>query len=707
MKQVFALLILALALVVAFAVFTGMPGPVGEQQPNVSTGSYQGTIGVVVPDTADESVTAVKQGMDIAYQTLDSKLRPHIVYLNATDVRSASDGELPEMVAVVTVTDDVSRMWDAVHPSFSAVRVSVAAPGYAATAPDGVISLSTPPFYEVSSLRSLLGEHDVIAVFGPDTAYTRQYIEALGSVTSSRIISDVYSETAGWGVQLRSLLSQNPKLLVLTGGTGVPDIVAKAREFGLTGPVLLSSWTLENPSVVADPRMEGGYAALRVSSTDTHPFYEIYATKYSTNASLYAAEGYDAIVTLARLIPASEGNPAYISGWYMGKSYEGAAGSYVFDSEGTGRVLMQVGQFRSGSIVPVDRYVRPPSEIIIGVYGNAEVVRGAAAAAELINGAYSLNLPGASTSGISGLYGAKVVVRSLSYGTPVPDNVSAVVGDLRGVRMNLPAVHTAAGEVSSGSWLVSLSPDQIAGFSSFLDLVTERRSYDASLQNVTILYPESVRPPAEMVRVLEEKSYAVEQVSYSLPLSESEAVAVFSDLNCSGQILISIPDSAHDLSLFLSASQTCGQIPAFWYVFGDVILGDPKVVQSTLVYDSLISADVWSQELGKSNPLIKEVSLFYSKVLPGSSMTGVSARAFAGVVVLADAMSVSGSTDADAVGSALKSLRYSADESIFSGDGIAFDEAGGVVGPETMVLQMQSGTPRIISSGSALQTVSV
>ena len=66
MKQVIALLILALALVVAFAVFAGMPGPVEEQQPNVSTGSYQGTIGVVLPDTADESVTAVRQGMDIA-----------------------------------------------------------------------------------------------------------------------------------------------------------------------------------------------------------------------------------------------------------------------------------------------------------------------------------------------------------------------------------------------------------------------------------------------------------------------------------------------------------------------------------------------------------------------------------------------------------------------------------------------------------------
>lgn len=47
------------------------------------------------------------------------------------------------------------------------------------------------------------------------------------------------------------------------------------------------------------------------------------------------------------------------------------------------------------------------------MYGNAEVFRGAVAGAELINSANALSLPGASTSGISGLYGAKIRILPL------------------------------------------------------------------------------------------------------------------------------------------------------------------------------------------------------------------------------------------------------------------------------------------------------
>ena len=166
---------------------------------------------------------------------------------------------------------------------------------------------------------------------------------------------------------------------------------------------------------------------------------------------------------------------------------------------------------------------------------------------------------------------------------------------------------------------------------------------------------------------------------------------------------MSLPDSAADLTILLAGARQTGSIPAFWYVSGDVILGDPALVQSTLIYDSLIGSDIWSSELGKSKPLVREVSLFYSSVYPGKSMTGVSARSFEAVVMLADAMSVSGSTAPSSVGSALKTLNYSADQSIFFGDGVSFDASGVAVGPETMLLQVQSGTTRIISSSADLR----
>ena len=701
MKQVVALLLVALALVIAFAVFTGGGGDEPDPLPPVINATmYHGTIGVVLPN---DSVIGdqVRNGIDTAFLLQDAKTRPSLVYLNSTDMTS-----LPVLDAVITATDAISAAWDADAGASGVVHVAVASPGYAAVAPRDVVTFSTPPYYEVSSLRSLLRQHETIGVIGPDNSYTAAYIRDLKDATGCEIISGVFSSSSGEVSSLRSLLAKNPGLLIITGGEDIPLLVAKAREFGLTGPVMVSSWVGEDAAVVNDSRMEGVYTAKRMSDISSHPFYNVYQARFGTAGSVYAAEGYDAMMTLSRLVPQSNGSAQYVSGWYMGKNYEGAAGSYEFDDEGCGRILMQIAQFQSGAVVPVDTYVRPPSEVVVGVYGNAEVVRGAVAGAELINSANSLSLPGAATSGISGLYGAKIRILPLQSGSPVPDNVTAVVGDLTGVVTNLPAVHTVSGgRAPEGGWSVSFVPDADAGFSSFLDIVDGRRGYGPGLDNVTVLYPEGTVLPLRMLSALEGHGYHVSQVSYSLPLTEDAAAAVMSGLNCSGQVLVSLPAGAEDLTVLLAGSRQTGSVPAVWYVAGDVIVGDPVLVQSTLVYDFLTGADMWSSEAGKAKPLVREVSLFYSKVHPGRSMTGVSARSFEAVVMLADAMSVSGSMSPSAVGSALRNVAYSPDQSIFFGDGISFDESGNVVGPETVVVQVQGGSARVVSGSAGLGLV--
>ena len=49
---------------------------------------------------------------------------------------------------------------------------------------------------------------------------------------------------------------------------------------------------------------------------------------------------------------------------------------------------------------------------------------------------------------------------------------------------------------------------------------------------------------------------------------------------------MTIPNSAEDdLTVLLAWSWVTGSVPAVWYVFGDVILWDPALIQSTLVYE--------------------------------------------------------------------------------------------------------------------------
>ena len=139
------------------------------------------------------------------------------------------------------------------------------------------------------------------------------------------------------------------------------------------------------------------------------------------------------------------------------------------------------------------------------MYWYDEGVRGAVAGAELVTSASTVGLPGASTSGISGLYGAKVSILPLVAGYPVPENVTAVVGDLSGVVTDLPGVHTVSKNWIPDGWSVSLAPDANAGFSLFLDSVDERRGYGTPLHNVTILHPGNTQPSAGTISTLENR----------------------------------------------------------------------------------------------------------------------------------------------------------------------------------------------------------
>lgn len=699
MKRFLFLLLIALSLVLIFFAISEVPdAPVIEPDtPDVPV--YTGKVAVILPDTGQDTNIShqVKNGIVIAAQTLDPKNLPEIQYYTITESLSLSDAALSEFIAVITVTGSVSRIWDKEKSSYKGMRMALAAPGYAEESPNDVVTFSTPPFYEVSSLRSLFDEHDIIAVFGPETTYTNQYIHALSSQSSGRVVSSTYTDESYRASLLKALLAENPKLLIITGGDYVPELARMAREFGLTGPVLVSSWSSDDPNISKDPRMEGVYTALRISDTENHPFSRLYENRFGTEASVYAAEGYDALITLSRLIPSSYGSSSYVLGWYMGKTYSGAAGSYIFDTDGTARVLMQIAQIHSGEIEPVTTYVRPPEEIVIGVYGNDEVVRGAKAAAEFVNSANTLNLPGASFSGISGLYGAKI--RILQLTDDVPSEIDAVIGDLSVLDskiMRVPLVQTVSTLSHNHLKTISFSPNETAGVDEYLSYFDKRRSFE---RPYTVVVLTSDELSDELISVIRGHSYEPLIISYQ-NLSEEKIISSLTEMEVERPIIISMQKSGADLLKLHSLVVDAGLSLEGWYVLGDTVLGDPKSVQNSLIYENFVAGDIWSNDLLSLNPLSKEVSAYYSKVNSGHTMTGVSARSFMAVVMLADAFNIAGSTDYDAVSSALTSLVYDRYETIFFGDEIRFDSSGDLVDTPTRLLQIRTDNARVVGLGT-------
>lgn len=91
--------------------------------------------------------------------------------------------------------------------------------------------------------------------------------------------------------------------------------------------------------------------------------------------------------------------------------------------------------------------------------------------------------------------------------------------------------------------------------------------------------------------------------------------------------------------------------------------------------DYVITREVWSLDLAKNNPLIKQVNdLFNSRYK--INFTGNSSRTFTGLMTLADAINRAGSTEPDAVRKALSETNIPGNKIIMPWKGIKFDASG-------------------------------
>ncbi|HEY6099933.1 MAG TPA: ABC transporter substrate-binding protein [Anaeromyxobacter sp.] len=104
----------------------------------------------------------------------------------------------------------------------------------------------------------------------------------------------------------------------------------------------------------------------------------------------------------------------------------------------------------------------------------------------------------------------------------------------------------------------------------------------------------------------------------------------------------------------------------------------------------ILSREVWALDLAGQKPLIKRVNDMLQE-RHKVSFNGNSARAFTGILALADAIDRAGSTKPDAIQKALKETNIPGDKLIMPWDGIQFDETGQNKLGAGIIVQVQDG----------------
>ena len=106
--------------------------------------------------------------------------------------------------------------------------------------------------------------------------------------------------------------------------------------------------------------------------------------------------------------------------------------------------------------------------------------------------------------------------------------------------------------------------------------------------------------------------------------------------------------------------------------------------------DYVITREVWSPDLAKNNPLIKQVNDLFNQRYK-TDFTGNSSRDFTGVMVLADAINRAGSTDPEAIRKSLTETNIPGNKIIMPWKGVKFDEHGQNIYGSGILVQIIDG----------------
>ena len=110
----------------------------------------------------------------------------------------------------------------------------------------------------------------------------------------------------------------------------------------------------------------------------------------------------------------------------------------------------------------------------------------------------------------------------------------------------------------------------------------------------------------------------------------------------------------------------------------------------------IFSREVWALDIGRKKPLVTTINNLFKDRF-GRNMNGNSARAFTGLIVLADAINRSESLESEKIRDALLNTYINSDQLIMPWDSVVFDpETGQNIGGKGIIVQIQKGEYRTV-----------
>ncbi|MBR1369337.1 hypothetical protein RJ53_07455 [Methanocalculus chunghsingensis] len=505
------------------------------------------------------------------------------------------------------------------------------------------ISFTPPIEEEIEYLLPFLKDYHDIAVIYPATEDGEENAAHIQNrIPIVRMIA-YHPEDEDFSELIRPLQAMQPEIFIIYGDREVPAIVSAIRSRG-ANPVILV-WEEGGIALREDNRdLAEGIFILVPKGGDLILSPDEEEGRILPESLVF--EAYDATWTLTRRISGCGGDPSCVAGWFWKRSYTGALGNVTFNERREAGYSFEIRQIRLGEAETTRTIRAPPHLLTIRVESGsaddwfmADVQRGVDTALSIINQEHTSSFPLAAGSGIPTLFDAQVAV---IFDQPGDDQVP--IGKMK----ITPDGKTSIGDGASDPAL-EIGLDEEEYLNRCFDILDTNREEKA----IRLIFP------AEQEDMMNHIQEAAEGRGYMV-----STIAIYHDTGNIGDAVASILTMPRDEPLFLSARTPdegllimrdlyeSGSLPETIITIGDAWKSDAFIRPSLAFSDGILAGAVYTREYVGSSIAIRDINSLLVRQ-SGRELNDLSARAFTGVMLIADAANRSGSTDAAAIRSAL------------------------------------------------------
>lgn len=194
---------------------------------------------------------------------------------------------------------------------------------------------------------------------GNQKTFTDNFERLGGKVLSSEAYPQ---DTRDVRAQLTKIKQQNPSAIVIVSyPDDTPIVMRQAQELGVSVPLFFQTEALDDPAVIqkAGNAAEGATYILpaKPEGAAADSFANSYRQKYGRDPETFAAESYDVIMLIAKVLTDAPevSSDALKAGLYKTQNYLGASGTITFDQNGDVIKPMAIKKIQNGKSIVLSK----------------------------------------------------------------------------------------------------------------------------------------------------------------------------------------------------------------------------------------------------------------------------------------------------------------------------------------------------------------